>query len=257
MRALYTGQSPYIFDPNAAGDIPHHHKADPNHAGVAPPIDTGYDVDAIRMGAARRNPAMQRANGSLRDDNWFVKFFVNEIAVDIGLAGSTGQGKYTRDFYPRNIAIPSLNLVCQSLDQLEYGTVVEFVHQAQQKAVAKGTLLQLEVNKGGIDTRRPIMKGGHLPIVCQGYIKSMPRQYKAGEYAPLYSFSFVISQMFVGIYDKEVNSYETEQKDWIQIIAGLQAASPNTISPQKIAKDVVKGVNEVAEKVDTGIKNLF
>lgn len=224
-NAPYTGGSPYSYNTGATGNIPVYGVPLPNHAGVSFRPDTGYDVKAVKINQTRRETAEGRFNGRLHDGTWYVDFFVTKISIDVGLAGSTGQSRFTRDFYPHNMVMPSFAVEGQCMDQNDYGTLVEFVHQAQQKGVYDGTLLQLDVAGNGLSVRRPIMKGSHKPIHAQGFIRNMPRKHERFVYAPTFNFSFVVSTMFEGIY-KESTASSPEQESWAQILSGLVARTP-------------------------------
>jgi hypothetical protein len=223
MQTPYTGQTPYSLTANAPGGVPQYGIAFPNHTGFAPAVDTGYDaVNALNLNDKRRKNIMASANACLRDNEWYVKFFINDISITFGLAGSTGQSKYTRDFYPHNVILPSYTITAQTITQEDYGTLCEFVHQAQQKNVAAGILLQLEVGKGGLKTKGTKMKGVHKSINAKGFIPNMPRKYKKFEYSPVFQFRFTAAEITDGLGDGLLKN-PPEVANWIQIIQGIEA----------------------------------
>lgn len=224
-NAPYIGGSPYTFNPSEGGGIPVYGIPLPHHAGVAPRPDTGYDVKATQISQQRRENAEGAFNGRLHDGTWYVDFYITKINIGIALAGSTAQSRFTRDFYPHNMVMPSFNVEGQCLNQEDYGTLVEFVHQAQQKSVYDCTLLQLDVTGIGFKVSRPIMRGRHEPISAQGFINAMPRKHEKFVYAPKFNFSFVVSTMFKGIYEESTAS-DPEQESWAQILAGIVASTP-------------------------------
>jgi hypothetical protein len=193
-------------------------------AGVVPETEQAYDIRASRISEGRRRAAFERANAVLCDGISKVEFFVMELTLDVGISGTTSQARYTRDFYAHNITLPSLKVKAQCLDQGDYGVLVEFVHQAQKKAVgnAANNRTQLEVKGGGVKTNRPIMRGEHKRTCAQGFVPRIERRYKQGEYAPIFSFSFTIAQSFAGIYeDISASVFENEQSSWVSILEGL------------------------------------
>lgn len=199
-----------------------------SEAGVVPETQQAYDIRATRISDERRTAAFERANAILCDGEHKVEFFVSEIMLDLGLAGNTSQGRLTRDFYAHNIILPSFKVKAQCLDQGDYGVLVEFVHQAQVRAVknAANNTTQLEVKGGGViraeEMKRPIMKGPHKRTCVQGFIPRIERRYKAGVYAPLFEFPFTVACSFEGLYeDVEASVYENEQASWISILQGL------------------------------------
>src|ERR1700691_3123398 len=86
-------------------------------SGVEPGVDQGYDIQAVRLTPERRRLALGHANGILSDGSFKVAFFVSKVKLGLGLSGSTGQGRYTRDFYPRNLIVPEYQITAQCLDQ--------------------------------------------------------------------------------------------------------------------------------------------
>lgn len=224
-NAPYTGGSPYTFNPTEGGNIPVYGIPLPHHAGVAPRPDTGYDVNAVKINQKRREAAEGAFNARLHDGTWYVDFYVTQIGIGISLAGSTAQSRFTRDFYPHNMVMPSFVVEGVCLNQEDYGVLVEFVHQAQQKGVYDGTLLQLDVTGNGFKVAHPIMRGSHKPIHAQGFVRNMPRKHERFVYAPTFNFSFIVSTMFEGIYQESTAS-NPEQESWAQILAGLVARTP-------------------------------
>ncbi len=195
-----------------------------SEAGVVPETQQAYDIRATRISDARRNAAFERANAVLCDGEHKVEFFVSEMILDLGLAGNTSQSRLTRDFYAYNIILPNLKIKGQCLDQGDYGVLVEFVHQAQVRAVknAANNTTQLEVKGGGFATNHAIMRGPHKRTCVQGFVPRMPRKYKAGEYAPIFEFPFTVAQSFEGLYeDVEASVYENQQASWVSILQGL------------------------------------
>jgi hypothetical protein len=214
-------------------------------AGVVPETDQGYDIRAPHISEARRTAAFARANGILSDGISKVLFFVFETSLNMGISGTTSQGRYTRDFYAHNISLPALEVKAQCLDQRDYRILVEFVHQAQKKAVgnAANNITQLEINGGGLNVHRPketlgdgIMKGLHKRICVHGFIPRIERKHKQGEYAPVFSFSFSIARSFQGIYEGlESSVYENQQASWISILEGLTTPYQPTYRKQVTA----------------------
>ena len=195
-----------------------------SEAGVVPPTQDAYDIRATRISDARRAAAFDRANAVFCDGESKVEFFVSEMTLDLGLSGNTSQGRDTRDFYAHNIILPSLKIKAQCLDQGDYGVLVEFIHQAQRRAVgnAANNTTQLEVKGGGFKLNHPIMRGPHKRTCVQGFVPRIERRYKQGEYAPIFEFAFVVAQSFEGIYeDVKASVYENEQASWISILQGL------------------------------------
>lgn len=223
-------------------------------AGVSPPSDKGYDTVASRLsnnpsganGKGRRDTALSRCNAKLSDGTFFIDFFCTEVTINIGLAGSVGQGRQVRDFYPHNMVMPSYNISGICIDQDHYGTLCEFVHQAQQKGVYDGTQTQFQLNAGLslYDIRKIIgditpgynpsstiqnqTRGYHKPILALGFVSAMPRSHQRFVYAPTFTFSFVVSSQSKGIYEEDPG-VATEQASWASILSTI--VNDPTINP--------------------------
>lgn len=207
-------------------------------AGVVPETEQAYDIRATRISASRREAAFGRANGVLCDGTSKVLFFVSELTLNVGISGTTSQGRYTRDFYAHNIVLPSFTVKGQCLDQGDYGVLVEFIHQAQKKAVGNSAnnTTQLEIKGGGLKVNRAIMKGPHKRTCAQGFIPRIERKNRKGEYAPIFTFNFTIAQSFDGIYeDIAASVFENEQSSWISILEGLTTPYQPTYKKQETA----------------------
>lgn len=207
-------------------------------AGVVPETEQAYDIRATRISENRRKIAFEKANGILSCSTSKVLFFVSELTLDIGINGTTAQGRYTRDFYAHNIVLPSLKIKGQCLDQGDYGVLVEFIHQSQKGNVgnAANNMTQLEINGGGFKVNNPIMRGPHKRTCAQGFIPRISRKYKQGEYAPIFNFDFTVSRSFSGIYeDIAASVFENEQDSWVNILEGLTTPYQPTYRKEETA----------------------
>jgi hypothetical protein len=199
-----------------------------NDSFVSPPVTEGYDIRAVRLSTKRREAALARANGTLSNSREKVNFFITNVRIDLGLTGTTGQGRRTRDFYPHNILMPSYVVTGICLDQGDYGTLVEFVHKTQQEAVGNvkaGNFIQLDVAEGGFATKRSIMRGRHKPICAQGVVEMMKRVHKQFAYAPIFTMSVVVAHEFYGLFN-EISGYEPKSQSWWEVLQGLQPYQP-------------------------------
>lgn len=207
-------------------------------AGVVPETGQAYDIHAARISESRRNAAFGSVNAILCDGSSKVLFFASELTLNVGISGTTSQGRYTRDFYAHNIVLPSFTVKGQCLDQQDYGVLVEFIHQAQKKAVGNSAnnTTQLEIKGGGLKVRRAIMKGPHKRTCAQGFIPRIERKHKKGEYAPVFTFNFTVSQSFAGIYeDIAASVFENEQSSWVSILEGFTTPYQPTYKKQEAA----------------------
>lgn len=110
------------------------------------PVDLGYDVNINTIQGLRRAAALGRTNARLADGDFQYDIFVSGVNLDSAQSGSTAQSQLTRDWYAHNFVQPSFTVMGWSLDQRDYGTMVEFIHQAQFKAInSNANLTQLSV----------------------------------------------------------------------------------------------------------------
>lgn len=225
----------------------------PRSGMFAPNPESGYDVKANKLGKGRAEEKIGGLrNGELHDGSEWIKFFSQEISLSAGLSGSTGQGRYVRDFYAHNLKIPSLVVNGEALNQEEYSTIIEFIHQSQIRGVQKAQPIQLTIAGGGSNVGRS-MKGRHDPIEALGYVKSVKRKHERFIPAPEFSFEFVLAKMEKGIFHDAIGE-DPPAKNWLEIIEGLieHKVEPTTIT--KVAGE--RAVRE-ADQVTTTITDFF
>jgi hypothetical protein len=230
----------------------------PDAAPYSQPGSFGYDATAPRISLARRTAAYKRANGLLVDgrQSWQYPMFVTGTEIDIALAGTTAQSQMTRDFYPHNFTLPSFNVSGQAIDNADYSTLCEFIHQAQRKPFAIGWegLTQLNISGGvpyhgnrttGLSVSKSpgaggpsstdgtfynqTIRGGHRPITCKGIVTAIQRTHSAFDFAPTYQFGFVVLAMMGNSIYSEPIDVSVPATTWVAILAAL-AAEPNVIS---------------------------
>jgi hypothetical protein len=110
------------------------------------PVDQGYDVNVNTIHGDRRAAALGHTNATLADGDFQYNIFVSGMNLDSAQSGSTAQSQLTRDWYAHNFVQPSFTVIGWSLDQKDYGTMVEFVHAAQFKAInSNANLTQLAI----------------------------------------------------------------------------------------------------------------
>jgi hypothetical protein len=220
-------------------------------------VTRGYDIAAVKLHEKRRSEAMGHVNGRLHDGTNYVKFFCSETNLTIGLAGKTAQSHLVRDYYVHNIQIPPLTVKCEALNQEDYGNTVEFIRKSQLNGVRNNQLLQLRIMGSNLDFHRPnakpMIRGGHQPIMAQGYVKSVPRKHERFVYAPKFEFEFIIVKLEEGIYKDKLNNVPYV-KNMTEILAGLvQPTSPL----QKVVPKVEEAVSETIHDTIEGLNRLF
>lgn len=191
------------------------------HSGLfAPGANAGYDVRAIKLGQKRHDERIQGVqNGQLHDGSEWVKFYSDKISLGASLAGSTAQSRYVRDFYAHNLKIPSVTVHGEALNQAEYATIVEFIHQSQLRGVQGARPIKLTISGGGSDVG-PSIKGKHKPLEALGYVKNVQRKHERFVPAPEFEFEFVLAKMEEGIF-KDLIGEDSPAKTWLEIIESL------------------------------------
>lgn len=213
----------------------------------------GYDSVVGRLNPTKRAQALQAANATFCDGQYYFPLFISNVAIDFGISGSTAQAQLTRDFYPHHMTLPGFQLTGQCYDQTSYGMLCEFVHNAQRQAFgqrantnapviqlyvaggvypnAQGTLqppqTTLGVTYNGTTNYNQSVKGQHKPILCLGYIMTIPREHTTGEYAPIWTVSFMVSDMLAGPYQDNLGT-TVQQSNWLALLKGSGAQNFGT-----------------------------
>lgn len=232
---IYTGGEPFL--PKNTGSF-------------HPATNTGYDVRAVdkRKGYLEEQETPALRNAQLHNNSQYVNFFCNEIKMNFALSGTTAQSRFVMDFYAHNIVMPSINVMVETLNQEEYANIIEFIRDSQRKCLEGNTLIQLIVERGGLnifqgrenseeeeskketdhekDNKRSIVKGHHKAILALGFIKTVPRTHTKFEYSPQFDFEFTISQMLESAVYDESSEGEPYQKTYAEIISNLVYQEP-------------------------------
>lgn len=212
------------------------------HAPWSQPSNQGYDPRATQISQSRRNAAYKRANGNLCDGASWWPLFVDDISLDLALAGSNAQSRYTRDFYARNFTQPSFQIQGQCLDQEEYGHLTEWVHESQRNALANGKLTQLLVHGWGYNGGRTsgagvtlngkafpnqVVRGSHSDLLVMGYVGSIRRTHQQGVYAPKWTVGFVVAELLNGPYQDDIIQAQ-QQQTWVDVLKSTQTLTTTT-----------------------------
>lgn len=184
---------------------------------IHPRGNSGWDTTKVRISDERREQALARANGILSNKAHRVRFFVTDLEIDIGLSGQTGQGRRTRDFYPHNIVMPVYKVTGICLDQQDYSTLVEFIHEAQHQAIGNGELLELDILAGGFSRSAKTMRGVRKPVSGFGIAERIERTHTQFVYAPTFQFNWANFQSVAGIYTG-LSYRDKAQKSFLEIV---------------------------------------
>jgi hypothetical protein len=215
--------------------VAYRHKLRWNGDSNLAPIHTGYDQHiALRTG---REGTYGQANGTLNNNTNTWPLFVTAVDIDFEVSGSTAQSRLTRDFYPHNFVQPVFQISGQSIDNVDYAQMCEFIRESQYDLVSNfqlNKLMQIYIKQRGIPGGRTtgpvvsfggktetnqIMRGSHKPILAQGVILSIPRQHQTGVWAPEWTFGFQVYSMMEGPFVEGPTISDTgDAKTWVDLL---------------------------------------
>jgi hypothetical protein len=166
--------------------------------------DTGYAVKLPNKSAVKSsswNAVLVTHTG----DELFM--WIEDVVIDFSLSGSTGQSRFRKQFYPKAFNQPVAKVSGTMPNQSEYNRLAAFIRESHYDALSAGNQKTIKLMIRGMkkDAKRNI-KGGHKPMVFEGYIKSIPAGSIKFEFAPKFQFEFVIAQSNgqIGIYKDDL-----------------------------------------------------
>jgi hypothetical protein len=205
-----------------------------------------------------------------------IELWVNNVAADFSMTGTTAQSIAKRDFYPRNFNQPAYSISGQTFSERHYGQLGEFVRWAQKECIFNNGIMEFVAPAAGPDevwvptgrgkrkVKRPIVRGqrGRRPTLwIQGYVGTMPRKHAVGVQSPEYTFAFIVSRVLVGPLKDQAVSPAVLPKNWDSFIkrdATGFILNPDDVlltqqrkakgTPVTRAPDVAHGTTEVDAK---------
>jgi hypothetical protein len=190
----------------------------------------------------------------------YLKLWATEIKMDFSLSGTVGQSRYRRQFFPRSFNQPVVTVSGRMPNQKEYNRLAAFVRECHFEAVTgnqdlydnkerfdaksskkikKGRknssaslqTITLMIKDAGALNRKGAprnTKGGHKPIILDGYILNISAGAVKFDFAPDFQFEFLPAQSRmnanVGIYEDQMD-YGSDLASWMDIF--------KTIAPQQ------------------------
>jgi hypothetical protein len=205
---------------------------------AAPHVSTnhGYDVKTTQPRLKNKG-----ANAILLNRVAQTSLFlhVTDLETSLSLAGNTGQGVNTRDFYARNFQQPFFTISCQAPGQEALGYIGEFIHKAQRDSVRTGRVMNILVPAGGLKNTSRRMRGIRSAISMDGFVRSISRSHKRHDPVPEFQFDFVVSLMREGIFvDTPAKAYKLAS--WSDIVESI------------IQKNLIKAPHEDTSQDDSG-----
>ena len=157
-------------------------------------------------------------------DNQELKLWIEDMVLNFSMSGTSGQSRYRRQFYPKAFNQPTMVVKGKMPNQYEYNRLAGFVreshfdalNQTNRKTFADGTQAQFDKktltlyikNAGDNTPPKRNLKGGHLVMAFEGYIKNIQAGAKKFQFAPDFQFEFVIAGSkdtgAIGIYKDDI-----------------------------------------------------
>lgn len=219
------------------------------------PLDTGYGVKTKHTTASESSTW----NGVLiTNTNVELRLWIEEAQMDFSMSGSAGQSRYRNQFYPKAFNQPVMKVRGRMPNQYEYNKLASFIRESHYDALNqtnrdiganvianptydKKTIKFFIKNAGGENNQpKRNLKGGHLAMGYQGYIKSIAAGATKFQFAPEFEFEFVIASSIdtgeVGIYRDDLTQ-GSRIMSWMQIFnvshfsgSAAQPDDPNAAS---------------------------
>lgn len=182
-----------------------------------------------------------------------IKFYIEEIELDFELAGTTGQSRTLRQFFPHNMVQPSIKVRGRCPNSFQYMELGAFIRASQMLA-----LQERRVANSGADFRNEIVpdatgkrssvysqttklvilpgsqknknfpyngrnvKGRHNTLQFEGYVKAMTTGARRFDHAPQFEFEFFIAETTqsapqgIGFWN-DTRVYGSQILPWMQI----------------------------------------
>lgn len=220
------------------------------------PLDTGYFVTKPNRSAQNS----QTWNGILiTTDQQEFKLWIEDLVLNFSMSGSYGQSRYRKQFYPKAFNQPMMRVRGTMPNQYEYNKLAAFIreghfdalNQTNRKTVEGNSVpkfdkktLTFRIKDAGDKTPpKRNLKGGHLPLAFEGYIKNIRAGAKKFEFAPSFEFEFVVAGSkdtgSVGIYQDDVVQ-GNRILSWLDVFkqnhfsgSARQPTDPNSASAQE------------------------
>lgn len=185
------------------------------------PINTGYYVDKPNKSADKS----ETWNGVLiTTSGQELKLWIEDLRLNFSMSGTMGQSRYRKQFYPKAFNQPSMMVRGKMPNQYEYNKLAAFIreshfdalNQTNRKTVSDGTkatfdkkTVTLRIKNAGEGPRpKRNLKGGHIVLAFEGYIKNIEAGAEKFQFAPDFQFEFVVAGSkdtgSIGIYKDDV-----------------------------------------------------
>jgi hypothetical protein len=168
--------------------------------------DTGWQVKTPNLDPASTdtwNMMMTNPSG----EHFYL--WVEDISIDFTMGGSYGQSRYRRQFFPKAFNQPVMKVKGRAPNQYQYNLLASFMREAHTESLTSssdGTIKFVLKGAGRENVKNQSnIKGGHKPLIFEGYLKSIDAGAQKFNYAPEYSFDVILAASAltgkVGIYE--------------------------------------------------------
>lgn len=209
------------------------------------------------------------ANGLLRTpDGQMIGLWVNAVASDFALGGTTAQGPTRRDFYGHNFVQPKLTISGQTTNNYEYNRLAAFVRRAQLQSInldlpdtgAPHTLRLTIRTPSSVKPHSRHMRGRHSDIDVEGFVPAITAGAERFVTAHSYRFDFVILaaySLLPGLHDRLLVPAQTSSITDRMENGRLRVRKSTDGKPSNTPKDVGARVIDTAQTLNAEILDLF
>lgn len=187
----------------------------PSIYGLHQPYDRGYSAKHRNINPRHYRSRNAQFVNQLNEDLWF---WVDDFEANFEITGSTAQSKRTRQFYPHNLAQPSVTVTGVAPSNRFFNDIASFVRAAQSYSTAGRELRMAGLTANdyrtmiGPDSKpiyRPTMRLNlyarhqknaahnklHLSWNLEGYVKTIRAGGEKENFAPTFTFEFIIAEV--------------------------------------------------------------
>ena len=229
------------------------------------PADTGYFVKLPNKSAQNSDTW----NAVLvTTDNQELKLWIEDLVLNFSMSGTSGQSRYRRQFYPKAFNQPSMMVKGKMPNQFEYNKLAAFIRESHfdalnqtnrrtaedgSQAVFDKKTVTLHIKNAGEGSRpKRNIKGGHIVLAFEGYVKNIEAGARKFQFAPDFQFEFVVAGSKdtgnIGIYSDDIIQ-GSKIMSWMDLFkkdhfsnSAEQPTDPNAPAPTPGSPDGTTGV---------------
>lgn len=202
------------------------------------PVDRGWQVNAGHTKAKEGDYTVYLEN----QDGEGIYTFIHEVGAGYEMGGSYAQSARKRDWYPRSFTQARMSFTGRTANQAEYHKLVEFIRKTQDYSLRWRNESQ-DPTYATVKLMMPDSPRytGHS---LRGHIPKIDRVAERFEFAPEYTFEFLISRADTGLFHTQTSKRDVQLRKlapWMDIfVTNSQAtwqANPDDPTPNPAAPD--------------------